>query len=257
MKLKSTIFFIIIFTFASASFAQKSDPPKPDTAKAAAAAKLPTVKEILDRYVKALGGREAIEKVKSRTSTGTLELVPMNLKGTFETYAAPDAKSFSKMTIGGIGDMLEGTDGKTAWAVNPIQGNREKAGIELLQSKLINDFYRDVRLEKLFPKIELKGIEKVGEKDAYVVVATPDGVPAETWYFDTKTGLMLRSDITAVTPEGNTPMTVFYEDMRAVDGVMIPFRIRTQTPQFQIVMTATEVKHGTQVDEAKFAKPKQ
>lgn len=231
------------------AFAQKAEPVKP--------AKLPTSKEILDKYVKALGGRDAIQKLKSRVASGTLELVPMNLKGAFEVYSAPEAKSYSKMSIGGIGDMLEGSDGKTAWSINPLQGSRDRTGAELTQSNLNNNFYRDIKLDQLFTKIEVKGIEKVGEREAYLVTATAEGVPAENWYFDTQTGLMLRSDLTAVTPEGNQQMTTFYEDMRSVDGVLVPYRLRIQTPQFTIVLNTTEVKHGVAIDDVKFAKPKQ
>lgn len=248
MKRNLTIIFAAILVFTVSAVAQKTEPAKP--------AKLPTVKEVLDKYVKALGGRDAIEKAKTRTAKGTVELLPMNLKGTFESFAAPEAKSYSKLSITGVGDLLEGSDGKTSWAINPIQGSRERTGAELAQSKLINDFYRDIRLEKLFPKMELKGIEKVGEKEAYVVTAAADGVPAETWYFDTQSGLMIRSDASIIAPEGSQAVSVFYEDHRAVDGITIPFRIRTQTPSFTIVMIYTEVKHGAAIDESKFAKPK-
>ena len=257
MKMNSAAVLLILIVLVAAAPAQTPGPAKPDTAKPAAAAKLPAAKEILDRYVKALGGREAIEKIKSRVASGTLELVPMNLKGTFEAYAAPDAKSYTKMTIAGVGDLIEGTDGKTAWSVNPMQGSRDRTGAELSQAKLNNDFYRDIRLEKLFPSIEVKGIEKVGEKDAYVVTGSAEGLPQETWYFDTKSGLMLRADLTAISPEGNQPLTVFYEDMKAVDGVLVPFRLRTQTPSFTIVLVSTKIEHNVAIDDAKFAKPKQ
>ena len=256
MKINSAAVFVLLLFLTVSVSAQKPEPAKPEAAKPSAA-KLPAAKEILDRYVKALGGREAIEKIKSRVASGTLELTPMNLKGTFEAYAAPDAKSYTKMTIAGIGDLIEGTDGKTGWSINPMQGSRDRAGAELSQAKLNNDFYRDIRLDKLFSSIEVKGIEKVGDKDAYVVTGTAEGLPSETWYFDTKSGLMLRADMTAIAPEGNQPLTVFYEDMKAVDGVLVPFRLRTQTPGFTIVLVSTEIKHNVAIDDAKFAKPKQ
>jgi zinc protease len=249
MKRITLISLAIALTAASAVFAQQTEPVKP--------APLPTAKEVLDKYVKAVGGRDVIQKVKSRISAGTLELMPMNIKGTFEIYAAPEAKSYSKMSIAGIGDIVEGSDGRTAWLVHPVQGTRDRTGAELAQTKTVNDFYRDIRLEKLFPKLEVKGMEKVGARDVYVVVATAEGIPAETWYFDTQTGLMLRSDFTAVVPEGNQTMNAFYEDHRPVDGLQIPFRIRIRTSSFDIVMTSKEVKHGAVIDDSKFAKPKQ
>lgn len=250
MERRNIILLILsLALFAIPALAQKAETAGQD--------KLPTVKEILDRYVKAVGGRENIQKIKSRTSSGTVELSPMNLKGTFESAAAPEAKSFVKMTIAGIGDLIEGTDGKTAWAINPIQGSREKAGAELAQAKLTNDFYRDLKLMKLFPKMELKGVEKLTGSDAYVISALAEGVPAETWYFDVKTGLLVRSDLSAVAPEGTQPMSSYYEDYRSVDGVNIPFRIRTQTPGFVITLTTTVVKHGAAVDDSKFIRSKQ
>jgi hypothetical protein len=220
-------------------------------------AKLPTVQEILAKYVKAIGGREANEKIKSRVMSGTVEFAPMGLKGTFETYTAPESKSLTKMNIAGIGEMLEGMDGKTAWSVNPIQGSREKSGAELAQAKMMANFYREVNLEKFFPKMELKGVEKVGSKDTYVIVAAAEGVSPETWYFDTVSGMLLRTDMNVVSPEGVQPAKVFYEEMRTVDGVTVPVRIRTQVPAMEVIMTATELKHGVPIDESKFAKPKQ
>ena len=256
MKSKSSVLVAVILTLTTAVFAQKPEPVKPEPVKTAVAAKLPTVKEVLDKYVKAIGGREANEKIKTRFMSGTVELMPMGIKGTYETYTAAESKSFTKMTLTGIGDMLEGYDGKTAWVINPIQGSRDKSGAELLQAKINGNFYREINLDKLFSKIEVKGIEKVGEKDTYVLVATAEGVPSETWYFDTATGLLLRSDMTAISPEGSQSAKVFYEEMRTAEGVTGPVKIRTQLPQFEIVMIATDLKQGIAIDESKFAKPK-
>ncbi|MEO7673445.1 MAG: hypothetical protein ABIU09_05135 [Pyrinomonadaceae bacterium] len=257
MKFKSALLTALILTATSAIFAQKPDPLKPEPVKTNVAAKLPTVKEVLDKYVKAIGGREAIEKVKTRFMSGTVEISPMGIKGTYEIYSAAESKTFTKMNLAGIGDMLDGYDGKTAWVINPIQGNREKTGAELLQAKINGNFYREINLDKLFSKIEVKGVDKVAGKDAYVLVATADGIPPETWYFDTVSGLLLRSDITAISPEGSQPAKMFFEEMRTADGVTGPMKIRTQLPQFEIVMTATDFKQGIAIDESKFAKPKQ
>jgi outer membrane lipoprotein-sorting protein len=111
-------------------------------------------------------------------------------------------------------------------------------------------------LDKLYPKLELKGIEKVGADDAYVVVAMPDNLPTETFYFDTKSGLLVRQDTTSISPEGKTAGKTFFEDYRAVDGVKVPFKTRTILPQFEIVTTFTEVKNNVAVEDSRFVKPK-
>jgi len=272
MKIKASILLTTLFTMSAIVFGQektaapKTVPNKPaevktleikPSAAATAAVKLPTAQEILAKYVQALGGKAVNEKIKSRFTKGTVELAPLGVKGTFETYAAAPNKSINRTNLDGIGELIEGFDGVTAWSINPLSGNRDKAGEELAQAKLIYDFYRETKLEKLYSKMEVKGIEKVGASDAYVVTATPDGLPLETLYFDTISGLLVRQDATLVSPEGKQPVKVFYEDYRDVDGAKIFFKSRTILPQLELITTNTEVKNNVAVEDAKFAKPKQ
>jgi hypothetical protein len=180
----------------------------------------------------------------------------MGIKGTFENYSAAPNKSIAKVTLVGIGELVEGFDGTTAWSMNPIQGNRDKQGEELAQSKLTNNFNRETNLDKIYPKMEVRGIEKIGADDAYVVVAMPDNLPTETFYFDTKSGLLVRQDSTTITPEGKMAGKTFLEDYREVDGVKVPFRTRTVLPQFELITNFTEVKNNVAIEDSKFAKPK-
>lgn len=263
MKLNLSIFLSIVFLSSIGGFAQKTGPAKTEikptdekSAPSKAVVKLPTVKEILEKYVQAIGGREANEKIKSRMSKGTVEIAPMGIKGTAEAFQSAPDKSYSKTTLAGIGDIIESFDGTTAWTINPIQGNRDKTGNELAQTKLMNNFYREINLGKIYPKMEVKGIEKVGDNETYVVVAMPVGLEPETFYFDVKSGLLMRSDLTMLSPEGKTPAKAFYEDFRDVDGVKVPFKLRVVLPQFEVITVVTELKHNVAVENSLFAKPK-
>ncbi len=276
MKLKTSILLTTLLTVSATVFGQDKPvkpptvPNKPadvkaleikpsatPTAATAAAVKLPTATEILAKYVQAIGGKAANEKIKSRFVKATVELVPFGVKGTSETYTAAPGKSINRTNLEGIGEIVEGFDGVTAWSINPLSGNRDKAGEELAQAKLIYDFGRATNLDKLYPKMQVTGIEKVGASDAYVVVGTPDGLPAETFYFDTKSGLLVRQDATFVSPEGKQAMKIFYEDYRDIDGLKMSYKSRTVTPQFEAITIITEVKNNVPVEDAKFAKPKQ
>lgn len=265
MKLNKLIIFTTIFMIpATTAFGQNPTPkpsPKPDAKVTVitpnSMAKLPSVKEILDKYVQASGGRAALEKIQTRTMKGSVELAPMGVKGTFEYNGAAPDKVYSKITLGGIGDIIEAYDGKTAWSINPLQGNRDKTGDELAQVKIASNFHRELNFEKLYQKMEVKGVEKVGEKEAYVLIATPTGLEAQTFYFDKQTGLLLREDMTAVSPEGKFPTKVYYDDYREIDGVKLPYKMRSVLPQFELAMTVTEIKNGVKIDDNLFVKPKQ
>ena len=260
MKLTKIIFPTLILMLSVNVFGQKTEPVKtenkPMAEKPAPVVKLPTAKEIIEKYVTAIGGRKANEKFKTRLIKMTVELAPMGIKGAGEVFSAAPDKSYSKVNLAGIGELIDAYDGTTAWTVNPIQGNRDKTGTELAQTKLSSNFYRHINLDKLYPKMEVRGIEKVGDSDAYVVTATPEGLDPETFYFDTKTGLLVRSDSTLVSPEGKMATKAFYEDYREVDGIKMAFKTRSVLPQFEIITTYTEVKNGAAIDDKMFSKPK-
>lgn len=253
MKKGFTSLLIILTTFVLGAFGQKAEPaPEKKPVEAA----MPSAKHIVDKYVTAIGGKDAYLKVKSRVSSGSIELSPMGIKGSFETLAESDAKSYSKLTLAGIGDILEGSDGKTVWTINPIQGNRVKAGKELQQNLLTYNFYKDVNLDTLYDKLEVIKKDKVNNRDVFVVKATKAGLPDEAYYFDAENGLLLRTDSTAISPEGEMASTSYYDDYRAVDGIMFPYKLRAVLPQFEIITTVTSVKHNVEVDQTKFAMPK-
>jgi zinc protease len=247
----------VVGLLISPVFAQKPDSSKTPDVKpvASPSADLPTAKEVVDRYVKAIGGREAVLKAKTRQQTGTMELSQMGLKGTFESFARSDDRSYTRVSLDGVGDILDAYDGATAWSSNPMQGSRVKAGKELEQWKRGSSFTREANLDKVYGKLTVRGIEKVGEKDAYVVVGSTDGLPDDILYFDKETGLLVRSDGIALAPEGQQATTSFYDDYREVNGVKTPFKVRTKTPAFEISMTVMEMKYDVVIDDSKFKRP--
>src|SRR3954471_17045862 len=74
-----------------------------------APAKLPAAREIIDRHIKAIGGREAGLAHKSMHATGTLSVPASGLNGPVEIFGAanPD-RVILKSTVAGIGDFAEG-----------------------------------------------------------------------------------------------------------------------------------------------------
>ncbi|MBL8123772.1 MAG: hypothetical protein KIT61_02860 [Pyrinomonadaceae bacterium] len=258
--MKNLLIVTFIVTVSSiCALAQKPDsskPPAPKPAAESSAVRLPSAADVLEKYVKAIGGRDALQKFKTRYQAGTVELSPMGLKGTIESYARSDDRSLTKVSLAGIGDILDGYDGKTAWTVNPIQGSRIKEGRELLQTKRNNIFARESSIDKIYKSVTVRGIEKVGEHDTYVIVASSDGLPDDILYFDKENGLMLRSDTISITPEGEQAVKTFYDDYREVDGIKSAFKIKAITPAFEINSVITEVKYGMPIEDSKFVQPK-
>lgn len=252
-------FTLVVTVFSIGAFAQKPDSSKSPVSKpdpAVAVPKLPAASEVLEKFVKSIGGRDALLKRKTRYQAGSVELSPMGLKGTMETFSRSDDRTFTKVTLAGVGDILDGYDGTTAWTVNPIQGSRVKEGRELMQAKRNSIFARETMVDKIYKTIIVRGIEKVGDRETYVLVASTDGLPDDVFYFDKDTGLLLRSDLISITPEGEQAIKTFYDDYRQIDGIKTAFKIRAVTPAFEINTVITEVKYGIPIENSKFVQPK-
>jgi outer membrane lipoprotein-sorting protein len=242
---------VIMTAAAAAAFAQTESKADPEPAKP----KDPSVSEIIASYVRALGGADKFSKVRSRTMRGEVELSPLNIKGTVVSYAAPEDKVASYLTINGLGDFAEGFDGTRGWAVNPLQGLRQKSAEEIARQRISANFFREINLEKLYTTLKFGGRTTIDGNENYIVEATAEGLGTDKLYFDVKTGLLSRYDTITVAPEGRFPTSTFIDDYRTVDGMQVSFRSRTKLPQYEVVIKLDEVKNNAEIDPKVFAAP--
>ena len=178
-------------------------PAKPETAS-----DLPDAREIINRHIKAIGGREAILSHKSMHATGTLSVPASGITGDLEVFAAanPD-RLIVRTTVKDIGDIAEGFDGSHAWSMSPMTGPMLKVGKELQQTKFDADFYGELRDPQKYP--EVKTLEKTtfdGRPCYKVSLKRIDGVE-DFDYYDVATGLRAGSIHTRETVMGTMTMS--------------------------------------------------
>ncbi len=216
----------------------------------------PTADQILEKYVKALGGKEAILKVTSRVARGDFEVPEQGTTGTAEVSAKAPNKSSLTLAIDGFGQIRQGTNGAIAWQDNPQAGYREFSGPELEERKRGAEFHFSVRLRDLYPKLTVIGKQKSGERDAWVVEGDPGNGRIRRFFFDAETGLLIRSEGERKLPTGESVLVqTFFEEYKEYDGIKVAVTIRQVNPQFSTVIRFKEVLHNVPVDEAKFDKP--
>lgn len=216
---------------------------------------LPTVDQVLARYVAAVGGSEAHLRLTSRVATGRVDVPGVGHGGKLESYASAPNKSLTIMKIGSLGILKQGFDGKAGWDQSDQTGVRTSAGAGLDSLARDSEFHRDLKLKQLYAKTKLVGKVKHGFREVYLVEATPRAGSPELFYFDVESGLLIRRDITRQTSQGLVRAEVYLSDWREVDGVKIPFKMTHATPNLTFVFTIEEVKHNVPVDEGIFRKP--
>ena len=216
----------------------------------------PQIDRVLDRYVEALGGREAWQNVTSRVAVGTFEMPDLGLSGTAEVYAKAPNRLMFTLTLPGVGTTRTGFNGAAGWAEDPQNGLRMLSGGELEDIKRDATFYKDIELKSVYPKIELKGSETIGGRSAHVVEATTPSGKTAKMYFDKESGLLVRDETTRNGMEGLSATQTSYEDYRKIDGIYLPLTLRQSNSVLNFVLRIKEIKHNVTIDDSKFNMPR-
>jgi len=216
----------------------------------------PTIDQILDNYVRAIGGEQNIKRFDPLSVKGTLVIKGKN--GTFEVYSKAPNKAVSSMQVieNASWKMSEGFDGSVGWFSTPQTGVRLKSGQELSIAARSADYYGVLKLKEFYPKMTLRGEQLIGNRQSYVVEADPGDGSLKRMYFDLETGLLLRSDLEADSTQGRRISAWYYEDYRDVDGIKYAFTRRQPDPTSgDTVYRATEVRFGVPIEDSRFTRP--
>ena len=105
--------------------------------------------------------------------------------------------------------------------------------------------------------LQVVRIERLADGDAYVATGRIDPITTETMYFDIVTGLLRRDVVATDTLLLPLLEQVEYDDYRDVNGVRLPFFMRTSdgAPYATVTRTLLEIRRDVTVDDAVFRPP--
>jgi photosynthetic reaction center cytochrome c subunit len=238
-------------------------PPRPPTAEAAAVQKpagapLPSVAEVLDRYVQALGGQAALDGVRSRV----MRTEPLNgqnpesktvlyQKAPGKVLLAEESPSYS---------LWVGFNGKRAWAQDS-----EKSYWGILNTPQRNSIMRDSepyqgsRIKSAYSNVKVARIEKIGDQGTYVVSGTSPEGTSEEFFFDAQSGLLLRRHTEEETIFGGFQVRADFEDYREIGGIRMPYVVRWSSPGgawgTKVSLRVVDVQQNEPIADEKFDSP--
>jgi photosynthetic reaction center cytochrome c subunit len=213
---------------------------------------LPQPPAIVARYVEALGGADALGKVKSRVITGTMTAFGHALP--VEIYAkAPDLRA--SVTKSPRGESVTIFNGNEGWASMMPRPPHQLEGSELDRASLEADFYFPLDVQKVFTSLRERPPQKVGDEQAYVVLGIRPGKPPVQLSFSEQSGLLLRMIYFTQTPLGRLPQQTDYADYRELDGVKIPFQWTVAGPRGRSTVQVAQVQQNVPISDSKFAVP--
>ncbi len=235
--------------------------PKP------AAAPLPSVADVFNKYEQALGGKAAVEKVTALSFKGTVDMMvppPPAPPGTPPTPAAmgtvpaehyvKGTKGVISWTFPGRPTVAMGFDGNIAWHNTPL---REDVGDEARMLVELGEKFPGLEFREDHSNVQVDAMEKIGDRDTYRVVGTrKTGFPViDRLNFDAQTGLLVKTYTTMQSVIGGFPEDTYYEDYRDAGGVKVPFTARVVGAEGNQTFKWSQVDANAPADDAKFAKP--
>lgn len=204
-----------------------------------------TVEEILERYVNAVGGREALEQFSTRVCIGkqitdlTSRQQPIYESHYFEAYAKiPMSYYTEEWSDAGI--YRRGYDGQVGWIKDKCGVKRDESAGKRRFDWLLNP-QNALCIEDYFPNLVLEDTQQVRGHTVYVLKSPELHRPL---FFDTTTGLLI-----------GFGHNWEIHDYREVDGVLFPHRVHLSRKGGSTVYEFEQVEHNTKIDDSLFSMP--
>ena len=236
--------------------------------------------DIIDKYLKAIGGTERLAAVKSFVAKGSsVGFGGFGGGGQVEIFAnAPDQRAMwiSFPDVPDRGDSVRTYNGKTGWLRTPLTvlGEYELTGGELDGARFdaLVSFPAQMKTALTNLKVSLPATirdlpgpssqtSREASKDAAqehlvnVVQGTGPRGLLVTLYFDLKTDLLIRMVRYGKSPIGRVPTQVDLSDYRDVNGIKMPFSILYAWLDGRDAIQLKEIQTNVPIDAAKFGRP--
>jgi outer membrane lipoprotein-sorting protein len=193
---------------------------------------------VLEKYLEAIGGKDALSKVEDRTTIMRGTAMGQSLTIIVKQKAPNKMRQEVK-----AGDMDQTIifDGEKG-VMKAATQNVDVTGKELEQLKTEASMELMLNPESFGIKLSYEGSEKFEGKDVHKIKMTlPSGIRWFT-YFDAESGLKIKEQKEMQTQMGLIEQVVVYENYTEVDGIKYPFKLTQSFGPQSVEMTVSSVK---------------
>lgn len=209
--------------------------------------------EILEKMIKAQGGREKLAAIKDTTATYSFEMPAMGMSGEMMQYRKEP--NLLRIDIEVMG-MTQAYDGETAWFVDHQTGTSEKMSEWAAEMFKRYAYGNDALLnpKKFGISYALKDKETIEGKEYFVLVQTFNDGYTVTIYVDPETYLTYKTKSTTLDQfMVETESEIICSNYKEVDGTMVAFDVTIlEGGEVDTVYTASEIKYNTGLEDSLF-----
>ena len=215
--------------------------------------KLPTVQEVLDRYVAVTGGRDALLRYKSITIHGHGTDPAKNTRVDAVSYTKA-GKMLQKAVLPGGKEALSGYDGVTAWDIDPSGKVTIAEGDVIKTVARDADMYYHLHVMNYFQSMEVIDVKEFNGRACYHLKGVNNwGKPNEQFY-DKENGLLVGYAFNTAWRGGNGDATAIFEDYKDFGGVKMAVKNTSRDGNDVSIFTIDSVTYDD-VPDSIFALP--
>src|SRR5262245_59102323 len=227
--------------------------------KRARAQNPPSVDEIINHYLKTVGGMEKIQAVKSLRRTGKFIG-----GGGFEAVISQENKRDNLVrndfSLQGM-TAVNAYDGKTGWKIEPWNGKKdaEALGEEEMRS-ILEDADFDgplVNYKQKGVKIEFIGMDRFEGTDTFKLRVTRPNGDVYVYYLDTDYYVPIKVETKRLVRGAEREYETALGDYKAVNGWFLPFSFESSPKgsQDKQKVVFDKIEANVPIDDSRFRKP--
>jgi hypothetical protein len=189
-------------------------------------------------------GRSA--SIQGARVVNTLDIPAAGMSATVTLIQAKPNLILNTTEIASVGKMLQGYDGITAWANDPLHGPRILTGREAAAITDAAEVVATTRTASLFTAMALAGEADVNGDKAICVAFTWKSGRVTTDCFSTTSWLIVESRAKEQSAQGEVELVSHPSDYRVVGGLLIPHKITVSMMGMVSTVTTTSIEFGPQ-----------
>lgn len=227
-----------------------------DAQEAEPATRTPDAEKLHSKHLAAIGGLEALKKVKSIRMKGNVSIPQMNLVGQVLAYEVPPKRQYIETMLPNLGKTIQVMDGARGW-VKTANGVRELAASQIAQQQLQAELQRGAKLADVFQSAKTRGLEHFEGADAYAVDVVSKEGQKMTLFYAKDSGLMSGISASIATANGPFSTTITTSDYRVTGPVKTAHASTIKMGPSEVRMVMSEVEINGEVPETLFAVPEE
>jgi len=226
-------------------------PDSPNGAPALPPVPGPPATQLIDNYLKTLGGDAGLAKIMTRVVKYT---ATNSVGGVANMEMISKGDNSLSITHGANGDAVIGHAGNNSWQAAANGAVRDGREYEFDELKLQDPLYVATHLKTMLTNVETRR-NRIGDQEVYQLRGTAFGHVPVRLSFNPKTGNLLRLVYLLDNVVGQNVTRIDYSDFRNVQGATFPFTWTIARPLGFQTVKVQSVQQNVPVEDAKLARP--